>query len=495
MVGVALPARRRPGRRPGRRLRTWLRSLTRPARRTVLLAVALAGVGAWLAGSAPAAALLPLDGRAALIAVSVVVGLAFIGAELGQALIEVRSQAYSFSLSGVPLLVGLLYLPAHVLIPLRVGTAVFVFLVQRVSGLKLIYNSAAFLLDTALVVVIAHHLLGRAPELTLRTAAYCYLALAIVDLVMSSLVLLVITINQGPLTLVEAAEVLVPASLFVGLNTAIALICVGLVNQGPLGWVLVAIFAALTALCYRAYLVLRRRHQSLRVVQDFIHRGETATSVDGLCADLAGEIRTLVRASSLDLLVYPDVTPDRPATPARRLAFSTDGTLTRSGPRARPSDWLPELVLRQGVGILVSDKGKDRAHRQWLAEQGIHDALIVPFDRLDGQGVLVALDRLGDTTRFTPDDLALLVTLASHFAVALRGLELVERLQSDATHDALTGLPNRALLSQQMQRALDESAEGVGVAAILLDLNRFKEVNDALGHHIGDQLLRVVGDR
>jgi diguanylate cyclase (GGDEF)-like protein len=491
VVGVATPV----ARRRRRRLRTWARSLTPPTRLTAALALTLAGLGTWLAVSSPTNALLPLEGRQALIAVSILLGASFIGSELGQALIEVRSQAYSFSLSGVPLLVGLLYLPAHVLIPLRVGTAVIVFRFQRASGLKLAYNSSAFLLDTTLVIVIAHHLLGSAPELDLRTAGTCYLALAIVDLVMSSLVLLVIRINQGPLSLVEAAEVLVPAAFFVGLNTAIALICVGLVNQGPLGWVLVAIFAVLTAVCYRAYLVLRRRHQSLRVVQEFIHRGETAASVAQLCDDLAGEIRTLVRATSLELLLYADLVEGAPARPATRLFVSGDGSSLRSGAMSRLSDWLPEQVVRQGAGMLISDKGKVQAHRQWLAEQGIHDALIVPFDGLESQGVLVALDRLGDTTRFNQDDLSLLVTLASHFAVALRGLELVERLQSDATHDALTGLPNRAMLSQRMQQLLDQPSEGAAAAAILLDLNRFKEVNDALGHHIGDQLLRVVGER
>jgi diguanylate cyclase (GGDEF)-like protein len=469
--------------------------VNRPVLLTLALTLALAAIGTWLGVTAPADSLLRLDGRADLLAVSVALGLAFLGAELGQALIEVRSEAYSFSLSGVPLLIGLLYLPAHILILLRIGTSVAAFLIQRSSGLKFAYNSAAFLLDTTLVILLAHQLLGSEPGFTVRTAALCYVALGSVDLLMSSLVLLVIRINQGPVTAAEIAEVLVPAAFFVALNTVIAFICVGLLNQGLLGAVLVAIFGALTVVCYRAYLVLRRRHQSLRVVQDFIRRGEEAESVDQLCAELSTEIRTLLRANALELVRFGSSPVEGPAAPLTRLRVGADGTLTRGGAKAEVSDWLPALSARQGMSMLVSDKSKDRAHRQWLAEQAIHDALIVPLDGLGSQGVLVALDRLGDTTRFTEDDLALLVTLAGHFAVALKGLELVERLQSDATHDALTGLPNRALLSQQMQHALDRAQEGCAVAAVLLDLNRFKEVNDALGHHIGDQLLRVVGDR
>ena len=107
----------------------------------------------------------------------------------------------------------------------------------------------------------------------------------------------------------------------------------------------------------------------------------------------------------------------------------------------------------------------------------------------------MALDRLGDTTTFTPDDLALLQALAGHLAVALQSTQLVARLRHEATHDLLTGLPNRALLTDRMQDVLT-SPTGTGQPAVLLlDLDRFKEVNDALGHHVGDELLQVIAER
>jgi diguanylate cyclase (GGDEF)-like protein/PAS domain S-box-containing protein len=69
------------------------------------------------------------------------------------------------------------------------------------------------------------------------------------------------------------------------------------------------------------------------------------------------------------------------------------------------------------------------------------------------------------------------------------------RLQQLATHDTLTGLPNRALLQERVQRMLDGCPHGRAVAVMFLDLDRFKEVNDSFGHELGDALLCEVAAR
>jgi diguanylate cyclase len=66
----------------------------------------------------------------------------------------------------------------------------------------------------------------------------------------------------------------------------------------------------------------------------------------------------------------------------------------------------------------------------------------------------------------------------------------------DALHDALTGLPNRTLLADRFEQALRAGTRASSTTALLLiDLDRFKEVNDTLGHHVGDQLLAQIGPR
>jgi diguanylate cyclase (GGDEF)-like protein len=77
--------------------------------------------------------------------------------------------------------------------------------------------------------------------------------------------------------------------------------------------------------------------------------------------------------------------------------------------------------------------------------------------------------------------------------------ELAERQaenEHQALHDALTGLPNRLLFQQRLAVGIEEArARGSSIAVMLMDLDHFKEINDTLGHHFGDQLLREIGPR
>jgi diguanylate cyclase (GGDEF)-like protein len=81
-------------------------------------------------------------------------------------------------------------------------------------------------------------------------------------------------------------------------------------------------------------------------------------------------------------------------------------------------------------------------------------------------------------------------------AEIVRREELQKQLEHQATHDVLTGLPNRALLMDRLEHAIERASRGrVMIAVLFIDLDGFKDVNDAFGHGAGDKLLAQAAGR
>ncbi len=86
--------------------------------------------------------------------------------------------------------------------------------------------------------------------------------------------------------------------------------------------------------------------------------------------------------------------------------------------------------------------------------------------------------------------------LAAQASTAISNSRLVDQIRFQAVHDTLTGLPNRALILDRTEQMLARARRSdVQVAALFIDLDGFKDVNDDLGHGVGDQLLQSVSDR
>ncbi|MDC4227280.1 MAG: EAL domain-containing protein [Candidatus Manganitrophus sp.] len=97
---------------------------------------------------------------------------------------------------------------------------------------------------------------------------------------------------------------------------------------------------------------------------------------------------------------------------------------------------------------------------------------------------------------FTQAEVRFLQVVANLLATAIERRRAEETIQHQAYYDALTGLPNRSLLEDHLALAISQADRHNDMVALMfLDLDCFKEVNDTLGHPIGDQLLKAVSER
>jgi diguanylate cyclase (GGDEF)-like protein len=173
---------------------------------------------------------------------------------------------------------------------------------------------------------------------------------------------------------------------------------------------------------------------------------------------------------------------------------------------------LHRLPVGTGVGgrALVEDRiCVQESYGEWdgaiapLAAGGLRSAMAAPV-HLEGRPVgslVVATHHPG--RRYSHAEQAALAALAEHVSLALNDARTVQAMHDaldqavhQAMHDELTGLPNRACFYDRTEQALRVARrDGSGTAVLLLDLDRFKEINDTLGHRYGDRLLREIGGR
>ena len=131
-------------------------------------------------------------------------------------------------------------------------------------------------------------------------------------------------------------------------------------------------------------------------------------------------------------------------------------------------------------------------------ERGLDRGLSVPVRSTRGEGgaAVLVLHRTALRPPFDVEDACFVEAVANVLASALDRAHAEEEVRRRASRDSLTGLANRAFLDVHLNHSLAAAARNGGrVALLLLDLDRFKVVNDTLGHSAGDELLRVVAER
>jgi diguanylate cyclase (GGDEF)-like protein len=458
------------------------------SRRVFTLAVTVAATAAAIAVGAR-----PFDYNGSAVealAWAVLLALAFCAVELMPLHVEWAGQAYSISLSEVPLVVGLLCFRSPWLILVRIaGSGVALAVHRRQPVIKLLFNVSAQLLEVCLALAVFAAMPGHAANDVMHAAPGVLLAAAVGSGCSALTILGALRLSIGDLRRAVLVPYAVSWTLAVAINVPCGLVLVAIGREHGLVLLPLAVVVAAVLLLCRSYAVLRHRHADLAMLYDFSRGLSQAAGTDASMERILQKARTMLRADSAGLLL---VSGDGTAPVLR-------WTVAGGGLQADPyepaaTDWPFVRTLSQSVAMVVPRSTRDAALARFLRARGLRDAVLAPL-RMDGatRGVLVVADRAGDLSTFTPDDGRLLETVAAQVSTVLENSRLLDQLTYESSHDALTGLKNRQHYLNRLRAQLN--AADATLAVLLMDLDRFKEVNDTLGHHSGDLLLREIAAR
>ncbi len=237
----------------------------------------------------------------------------------------------------------------------------------------------------------------------------------------------------------------------------------------------------------------RKRAESMQAaLLDISEAAHTAADLQALFRRIHEIISGLLPARNFfvalhdaesDTLSFPYFVDEHDETPA---------------PRRLDSGTLSAEVIRSGEALLLTP-GHDAARFDRVGPivgRESLDWLGVPLIAQKGVlGALVVQSYAGDT-RYNDRDKQLLQFVSTQVAAAIERKQTETWLRHIAQHDVLTALPNRKLFDDRLQTALARAhREQEHLALLYIDLDTFKQVNDTLGHGVGDRLLREVARR
>ncbi len=422
----------------------------------------------------------------------------FAGAEIYVVDLQFRRDAHSFSLSEIPLVLGLAgaspvgFLAARIL-----GAGAALVLHRHQRGMKLVFNLSSFALETCLAIAVFRAVLGSTDPSQPQGWVAAFAAMLVSDLLGAISITAAIALYEWRLDRRMFREVVLAGGVAMGTNTSLGLVAVILLTSDVRAAGLLLVLAVVLFVGYRGYTSLTQGYARLELLYGFTRAVGRSVQPEAVLRTVLLQARDLLRAEEVEIRITGA------GWDPLLIRLLPDGETTAVVDEASTAEswWAPAL---DGEAVLVPRGSRVEEARRQLAAAMHKDGMAVPLRGERGIiGVVLAFDRLGDVSTFGGEDLKLFETLANHASVSLENGRLVDRLQEEvaerehqALHDALTGLPNRRLFGTCVASAIaGAEASGRSIAVLLMDLNRFKDINDTLGHRVGDEVLTEIGTR
>jgi signal transduction histidine kinase len=399
------------------------------AGRVWILAVALA-VSAVALATGPLQEIEPLPDPLDIPWWAVAIG--FTLAEIYVAHLQFRRDAHSFSLSEVPLVIGLIFLsPTDLVLAQLVGAGVALVVHRRQSPLKLVFNLSHFCIEAILAALIFHTLVDA--DITPAAWGATLLATSAATVFGVLMITAAISLSEGRLETKSLPQSLGLGLVVTATNTSLALLAATTLWKIPSSAWLLLIPTAILILAYRAYSNEREKHNSLEFLYESTRLAQGSLEVDASVESLLVQVRRMFRAEVASLTLFADGRES-----AERTTIGPgDRFVQNEVVRLDPEEGVWAEVANSGKAVSVPRPIPDDRMRLYFASRGVFkDAMVAPLFGEDRAvvGTLLVGDRLGDVSTFDQEDLKLFETLANHASISLENARLVERLQESLAH-------------------------------------------------------------